>query len=425
MERIEGDDDHHQSSSFLKRSPSSSLDNGDQKPHSSSFDDGDGVTPNRSTAQGKHLVVHGYHHHFPAPAGHRQMIGSLSKSSPSSSTRARPYIRSRMPRLRWTPDLHRCFVHAVERLGGEQRATPKMVLQIMNVKGLNISHVKSHLQMYRSMKHEQGIQAAALAAKKKGMLQVSEYSNSSNFLKPIDIAQSVYHQKKDLMKKMYNHGPCQSNETCYIEGLDRNTSPLAKWNDETKPLVLPYQAPSSFIVDNDLLKRCTDNIGQESNHKELEDLGSTKSEYDARMSLSVNASSSKASRELLRFSKAAGNSDANDVSLELTLATLSSTTEAGRDVAMKNKGGVGGAFKLDDEKTYAFFHHKFPGYGYPYGKGFGFGGGFGSGVGVGYGDGVDVGTGAASGAESGVGAGAGAAAGTGVVEGKGADGGSP
>lgn len=31
----------------------------------------------------------------------------------------RPYVRSKMPRLRWTPDLHRCFVHAVERLGGE------------------------------------------------------------------------------------------------------------------------------------------------------------------------------------------------------------------------------------------------------------------------------------------------------------------
>jgi len=31
----------------------------------------------------------------------------------------RPYVRSKMPRLRWTPDLHRCFVHAVQRLGGE------------------------------------------------------------------------------------------------------------------------------------------------------------------------------------------------------------------------------------------------------------------------------------------------------------------
>lgn len=32
----------------------------------------------------------------------------------------RKYVRSKMPRLRWTPDLHLCFVHAVERLGGHE-----------------------------------------------------------------------------------------------------------------------------------------------------------------------------------------------------------------------------------------------------------------------------------------------------------------
>ncbi|XAR48010.1 hypothetical protein NMG60_11030686 [Bertholletia excelsa] len=66
----------------------------------------------------------------------------------------RQYIRSKVPRLRWTPDLHQCFIHAIERLGGQNKATPKLVLQLMDVRGLTISHVKSHLQMYRSMKND-------------------------------------------------------------------------------------------------------------------------------------------------------------------------------------------------------------------------------------------------------------------------------
>ncbi|KAM1648708.1 hypothetical protein ACFX1Q_010698 [Malus domestica] len=64
----------------------------------------------------------------------------------------RPYVRSKMPRLRWTRNLHLRFIHAMERLGGQDRATPKLVLQLMNIKGLSIAHVKSHLQMYRSKK---------------------------------------------------------------------------------------------------------------------------------------------------------------------------------------------------------------------------------------------------------------------------------
>ncbi|XP_062186215.1 myb family transcription factor MOF1-like isoform X2 [Phragmites australis] len=61
----------------------------------------------------------------------------------------RRYIRSKEPRMRWTAELHRSFLQAIECLGGQDKATPKLILRFMAVKGLTISHVKSHLQMHR------------------------------------------------------------------------------------------------------------------------------------------------------------------------------------------------------------------------------------------------------------------------------------
>lgn len=48
--------------------------------------------------------------------------GSSSNSTVEESDKkssVRPYVRSKMPRLRWTPDLHHRFVHSIERLGGQ------------------------------------------------------------------------------------------------------------------------------------------------------------------------------------------------------------------------------------------------------------------------------------------------------------------
>ena len=41
-------------------------------------------------------------------------------SSFERSGSVRQYVRSKVPRLRWTPDLHQSFLQAIERLGGQE-----------------------------------------------------------------------------------------------------------------------------------------------------------------------------------------------------------------------------------------------------------------------------------------------------------------
>ncbi|CAH1454376.1 unnamed protein product [Lactuca virosa] len=91
---------------------------------------------------------HPNHHYH--PRGPRQINSHYFKRSSRMVNSVRRGARA--PRMRWTSSLHAHFIHAVQLLGGHERATPKSVQELMNVKDLTLAHVKSHLQMYRTVK---------------------------------------------------------------------------------------------------------------------------------------------------------------------------------------------------------------------------------------------------------------------------------
>ncbi|XP_064985878.1 two-component response regulator ARR10-like isoform X5 [Musa acuminata AAA Group] len=64
--------------------------------------------------------------------------------------------KQKRQRVSWSADLHTHFVKAVNHLGFD-RAVPKKILDLMNVKGLTRENIASHLQKYRKTLKRNGI----------------------------------------------------------------------------------------------------------------------------------------------------------------------------------------------------------------------------------------------------------------------------
>ncbi|KAF2311933.1 hypothetical protein GH714_027464 [Hevea brasiliensis] len=145
------------------------------------------------------------------------------------------------PRLRWTADLHERFVDAVTQLGGANKATPKAIMRTMNVKGLTLFHLKSHLQKYRLGKQsgkdideasKDGLSGAYLFKSPGGSnsspIITSSYMNEGYEVKEALRVQMEVHSKLYLQVEVEKHLQIrQDAEGRYLALLERACKMLA------------------------------------------------------------------------------------------------------------------------------------------------------------------------------------------------------
>eukprot|EP00890_Picochlorum_soloecismus_P000831 jgi/Picsp_1/1749/NSC_05221-R1_cdpk substrate protein 1 csp1 len=123
----------------------------------------------------------------------------------------------KMKQLKWTQALHERFVKAVEVLGGPRKATPKQIQMVMNVQGLHVNHVKSHLQKYRQSLHEIGASGIDSAYKVHNRDDKSQNQNSGE--------DSEMHGKQEI-----------------VEGLRLQPSHALMVDDDTRKFSMHMQA---------------------------------------------------------------------------------------------------------------------------------------------------------------------------------------
>ncbi|KAK4718844.1 hypothetical protein R3W88_017182 [Solanum pinnatisectum] len=148
-----------------------------------------------------------------------------------------PKRTMRAPRMRWTSSLHARFVHAVELLGGHERATPKSVLELMDVKDLTLAHVKSHLQMYRTVKTTDRAAVPASSG------QSEVFDNGSSGETSEDLMPDMENSRKSDLSDQQGKNSMNLQEIDY-HGLWSNSSSRESWQLHGKHGDYPGNIPS-------------------------------------------------------------------------------------------------------------------------------------------------------------------------------------
>mmetsp|Transcript_10957 Transcript_10957/g.28569 ORF Transcript_10957/g.28569 Transcript_10957/m.28569 type:complete len:408 (-) Transcript_10957:473-1696(-) len=89
------------------------------------------------------------------PVGHGSSTGTTGTDMTEEDDEQGSARTVKRARLVWTPQLHKRFEEAVEKLGHE-KAVPKNIMQEMNIEGLTRENVASHLQKWRLLEKKNG-----------------------------------------------------------------------------------------------------------------------------------------------------------------------------------------------------------------------------------------------------------------------------
>ncbi|OIV95826.1 hypothetical protein TanjilG_06802 [Lupinus angustifolius] len=226
--------------------------------------------------------------------GRKRRIGSQKQLPELKTPMVRVYNRSKLPRVRWTPELHRCFVHAVQNLGGEDTS---------------FKFELPREQMYRNMKQEQQMSQA----KKNFMTPhfVPRSTLESNYshqnIHQWSRGTDHYAEELALIQAQGNHHELK----CYYGNKGTESMVICKGDEQKK---------HTYIVFKDLLG--SQSVQETKNPPGMESLGAAAAykSYHQRLGEQKDEdmlSLSLGSRQGLNDQEP--RPDANDVSLELKL----------------------------------------------------------------------------------------------------------